>query len=361
MGRTPWIICLAAVAALAAACGGSSSSSSSSANLGSDDVAVVGQNHITKQQLDHQITLELAAMAVKKQKIPKVGTTSYTSTVVQPVLAYLVQDAQVHDIAKDLSVSVTPKQIQDQVTKAIQQFYGGDQAKYHADLKKYKLTDADIAQQFELTLLEQKIEAKLRGQVKVTDKDVEDYYKSHQQLYETSADSRTVDYVLLPTKAAAEQAHAALASGKSFADVAAGAIDDTSAHEPFTFSKGTGDVAFQNATFSLKTDQLSGLVKVDPAYAKTSLAGKCHPACYFIIRPTGETVKAGTTKSFAGVKDQIRTQLLQTRQSAHIAGVVKKLEAEQKKQTKYAPGYAPPKTQTPSTDSGSGTATAPTT
>src|SRR6478672_3504814 len=279
MGRTLLIIFVAAVAALSAACGGSSSGSSTPASLGSDDVAVVGQNHITKQQLDHQITLELAAMAVKKQKIPKVGTTSYTSTVVQPVLAYLVQDAQVHDIAKQLSVDVTPKEIQSEVDKAIKQYYGGDQAKYQADLKKYKLTDADIAQQFELTLLEQKIEAKLKGQVKVTDKDVEDYYKSHQQLYESSADSRTVDYVLLPDKAAAVKAHSELASGKSFADVATGAIDDSAAHEPFTFSKGGGDVAFQNATFSLKTNQLSGLVKVDPAYAKTSLAGKCHPAC----------------------------------------------------------------------------------
>jgi hypothetical protein len=349
MGRTLLIISLAALAALSAACGGSSSGSSSQANLGSDDVAVVAGNHITKEQLDHQIKLEVAAMAVKKQKIPKVGTTSYTSTVVQPVLAYLVQDAQVHDIAKQLSVSVTPKQIQSQIQKAIQQYYGGDQAKYHSDLKKYQLTDADIASQFELTLLEQKIESKLKGQVKVSDKDVEDYYKSHQQLYQTSADSRTVDYVLLPDKASAVKAHAALASGKGFADVAAGAIDDSSAHEPFTFSKGGGDVAFQNATFSLKTDQLSGLVPVDKKYTQSSLAGKCQPTCYFIIRPTGDIVKAGTKKSFASVKDQIRAQLLQTRQSAHISSVVKKLEAQQKKLTKYAPGYAPPKTSTPST------------
>jgi len=352
MGRILAIICLAALAALAAACGGSSSSSSSSASLGSDDVAVVGQNHITKQALDHQIKLELAAMAVKQEKIPKAGTTGYTSTVVQPVLAYLVQDAQVHDIAKQLSVSVTPKQIQSEIDKAIQQYYGGDQTKYHSDLKKYKLTDADIAQQFELTLLEQKIEAKLKGQVKVSDKDVENYYKSHQQLYETSADSRTVDYVLLPDKASAEKAHSALASGKSFADVAAGAIDDSAAHEPFTFSKGGGDVAFQNATFSLKTNELSGLVPVDKAYMQSSLAGKCQPTCYFVIRPTGDIVKAGTKKSFAEVKDQIRTQLLQTRQSSHIASVVKKLEAQQKKLTKYAPGYAPPKTSTPSSGSG---------
>ena len=54
-------------------------------------------------------------MAVKKQKIPQVGSSSYQSAIVQPVLQYLVTDAQVHNIAKALSVVVTPKQIQDQV------------------------------------------------------------------------------------------------------------------------------------------------------------------------------------------------------------------------------------------------------
>jgi hypothetical protein len=88
---------------------------------------------------------------------------------------------------------------------------------------------------------------------------------------------------------------------------------------------------------------------VDKAYTQSSLAGQCKPDCYFVIRPTGDIQKAGAKKSFAEVKDQIRTQLLQSRQQSHIQSVVKKLEAQQKKVTKYAPGYAPPKTSTPST------------
>src|ERR671924_392626 len=99
MGRTLRIVCLAALAAFAAACGGSSSPSSSSASLASGDVAVVGQKHITRSELDHQIQLAVAAMKVRKQAVPKVGTSDYTSTVVQPVVAYLVTDAQVHNIA----------------------------------------------------------------------------------------------------------------------------------------------------------------------------------------------------------------------------------------------------------------------
>src|SRR5437667_12860463 len=111
MGRTLWII-LAALAALTAACGGSSSSSSKADTLESGDIAVVGTHHITKHDLDHQIQLALATMAVKKQKIPKVGTAAYTTAVVQPVVAYLVTDAQVHNIAQTLGVVVTPQQVQ---------------------------------------------------------------------------------------------------------------------------------------------------------------------------------------------------------------------------------------------------------
>lgn len=361
MGRTLRNFALAALAALAAACGGSSSSSSGAAKLASGDVAVVGQTHITKSELDHQIGLQIAALKVKKQKVPAVGTSSYTSSIVQPTLAYLVTDAQVHNIAKQLKVTVTPKQVQDQISKAVQQFYGGSQAKYHADLVRYHLTQADINANFELQLLESKIEAKVRNQVKVTTKDAQDYYSSHKSLYTSAADSRKVDYVLLPSKSLADKAHAALASGKGFGAVANGAIDDSASHEPFVATKGQIDKAFQDAAFSLQTNELSGLVPVDKAYAASSLQGKCKPTCYFIIRPTADTAKGGQQKSFASVEAQIKSQLLQSRQTSHLTSVVKGLEKHQKSITKYAPGYAPPKTSVPSTNSGGGTATAPAT
>jgi parvulin-like peptidyl-prolyl isomerase len=358
MGRTLRILILAALAVSTAACGGSSASSNV-ASLQSGDVAVVGDTHITRKDLDHQIKLEVRAMQVgSKKPIPKVGTSAYTTTIVQPVVAYLVTQAQVQNIAKALHVSVTKKQLQTQVKQAIAQYYGGNQAKYQADLKKYDLTEADVERQFRLTLLEQNIETKLKSQVKVTPKELHDYYDSHQSLYQTTASTRTVDYVLVPSKALADKAHAALAAGKSFKDVAKGAIDDSSLHEPFVATVGQIDAAFQKPAFSLKTNQLSGLVPVDKKYADTSLKGKCKPTCYFIIRPTADVIKGGAKKSFASVEAQIQSTLLSSRQSAHLQTVVTKLENAQKKITRYAPGYKPPKTpSTPST----GVQTVPTT
>lgn len=342
---------MAAIAASTAACGGSSSSANSD-SLQKGDVAVVGDTHITQSDLDHQIKLEVRAMQVGSQtkKIPKVGTSAYTTTVVQPVVAYLVTQAQVQNIAKALHVSVTPEELTAQVNKAISQYYGGNKAKYQADLKKYGLSEADVEQQFKLTLLEQNIETKLKGQVKVTTKDLHDYYNSHKSLYETTASTRKVDYVLVPTKALADKALAALKSGKGFADVSKGAIDDSSLHEPFVATEGQIDAAFQKAAFGLKTNQLSGLVAVDKQYAGTSLKGKCKPTCYFIIRPTADVIKGGAKKSFGEVESQIQTALLTSRQTAHLQAVVTKLENAQKKITHYAQGYKPPKTpSTPST------------
>jgi parvulin-like peptidyl-prolyl isomerase len=365
MGRTLRILILAALAASTAACGGSSSSGKV-ASLQPGDVAVVGTTHITKQQLDHQITLEIAAMKVgsesctggsqgnencktKKTRIPAVGTSAYTTTIVQPVVAYLVTDAQVHNIAKELHVTVTKKQVQAQVKAAIGQYYQNNEAKYKADLKKYALTEQDVEQQFQLTLLEQGIENKLKAQVTVTPKELRAYYNTHKSLYETTASTRTVDYVLVPSKALAVKAHTALAGGKSFKDVESGAIDDSALHEPFVATEGQLDKAFQTAAFSLKTNQLSGLIPVDKAYATTSLKGKCKPTCYFVIRPTAAVVKGGAQKSFASVEPTIEQTLLQSRQTSHLQAVVNKLEAAQKKITRYAAGYKPPKTTTPAT------------
>jgi len=128
--------------------------------------------------------------------------------------------------------------------------------------------------------------------------------------------------------------------------VSAGTIDTSANHEPFTAQKGQVDKAFQQAAFTLPTNQLSPLVKVDKAYAISKLGGKCQPDCYFLIRPTTDEVKAGTQQSLDAVKSQIRTQLLSARKQAHVTSVLQRLEAAQKKATKYAAGYAPPPTTT---------------
>jgi foldase protein PrsA len=345
MGRAIRILLLAALlAVISAACGGGSSGSSSSASLESGDVAVVGATHITKAQLDHWITLRVKGMTIQNQTPPKAGTTDYTTNVVQPVLQHLVQEAQVRNMAAALHVTVTSGDLDKAIQNAVDQNYGGDASKLQADLKKYGLSTADLRYEFGTTLYENKITDKLTNEVKVTDQDVQDYYDKNKAAYKSSSDTRVVDYALFPDKASAKAALTKLAGGASFKDVSAGTIDTSASHEPFTAQKGQIDKAFEQAAFTLPTNQLSPLVKVDKDYATSSLGGKCQPDCYFLIRPTADVVKAGTQQSFDSVKAQIRTQLLSTRKQSHVTSIIQKLEAAQKKLTKYATGYAPPAT-----------------
>jgi foldase protein PrsA len=305
---------------------------------------VVGATHITKTQLDHWITLRVKGMTIQNQTPPKPGTTDYTTNVVQPVLQHLVQEAQVRNMAAALHVTVTSGDLDTAIKNAVDQNYGGDESKLQADLKKYGLTTDDLRYEFGTTLYENKITDKLTNEVKVTDQDVQDYYDKNKAAYKSSSDTRVVDYALFPDKASAKAALTKLAGGASFKDVSAGTIDTSATHEPFTAQKGQGEKAFEQSAFTLPTNQLSPLVKVDKAYATSSLAGKCQPDCYFLIRPTADVVKAGTLQSFDSVKAQIRTQLLSTRKQSHVTSVIQKLEAAQKKLTKYATGYAPPAT-----------------
>lgn len=344
MGRALCILLLAALTALSAACGGGGASSTSSASLASGDVAVVGPTHITKSQLDHAITLRVKAMQLSKQTPPKVGTTDYTNTIVQPTLQHLVQGAEVRNIATALDVSAAPADVEKAIKASVTQYYGGSESKFQADVDRYGLTDADLHYEFQTSVLETKITDKLTNEVKVTDKDVQDYYDQNKAAYKTTAESRVVDYALFPDKASAQAALTKLAGGAGFSDVAAGTIDTSANHEPFTAQKGQIDKAFEQSAFTLPTNELSPLVKVDKAYATSSLGGKCQPDCYFLIRPTADVVKAGTQQSFDSVKAQIRTQLLSTRKQAHVTGILQKLEAAQKKATKYATGYSPPPT-----------------
>ncbi len=356
MGASRRLLCLpfAAAALAAAACG----SSGKTAGLASGDIAVVGHTHITKAQMQHQIGLKVQSMHVGsesctggsqgqedcktvKQRVPPTGTRAYRVNVVDPVVRYLVTDAQLHNIAAEMGVVVTTAQVRSQIDAQIQQIYGGNEARYRADLARFHLTQADVEQQVEFTLVERGIYTRLRRQVHVTPAQVLAYFTTHRQLYETDTAARRVDYVLEPSRAAARRARAALAAGKSFAAAARGAIDSSAFHEPFVATRGRLEANFQKAAFRLHTNRLSGLVRVDRAYARSTLKGKCKPACYFVLRPTAAAVKGGSPEPFSQVHAQVHTQLLTALRTQHVQAVIARYEKEQRTLTRYASGFKP--------------------
>jgi parvulin-like peptidyl-prolyl cis-trans isomerase-like protein len=269
----------------------------------------------------------------------------------------LVFAAQLRNIAEQLDIQVTDEEIDERLQQDIQQYYGGDRARYEQDLEKFGVTEADVREQLGLTLLQQKVQEKIYAEVDVTDEDLRTFYDENKANYATQ-DTRKVQFLLVSGEDTAREARAKLANGEPW-----NAVAREHALEPgppstggsLDAQKGSLEANFEKAAFSLDTDELSQPVLVSEEYAEGSLAGKCKPDCYFLIRPTGDVV-AGEQQSFESVKTSIRQSLEQQRKDEHLQARVKKLLDEQKRQTVYAPQYQPPKSADVSGGGGGDTA-----
>jgi foldase protein PrsA len=350
--NTLLILLLATLVAVASACGGDSKSSTGA--LEKDDVAVVGDIHITRAQLDHQINLRVNAAKVDNTTLPKVGTADYKTQVIIPIVQRLVTNAEIENIAKKLSVSVSDDDVQKKLDEAVQKEFKKDTKRYQDYLKKYGITEDDLKEQvIRPSLLQQKIQEKLKEQYKITDEQVQKYFDEHKSEFITP-DSREVHYVIVKSKADATTARAQIVSGKPWPQVYKQFSLDYTSGTPaaqlgtFSAKKGQTETNFGTAVFgdSLKTGELSQLVEVSKQYADSSLPGKCKPTCYFVIRPDADIVK-GKTQTFDEVKDQVRQTLEQTVQAEKITKRIQQLADEQKKLVKYAKGFEPPKPVNP--------------
>jgi SurA-like protein/parvulin-like peptidyl-prolyl cis-trans isomerase-like protein len=337
---------LTSVVALAAACGGGSGSASTAATLNSDDVAVVGDIHITRGELDHQIQLQEKSAEISKQTLPKPGTANFKTQVSDPILQRLVNEAQVENIAKVLGVTVSDSEVQQKLQDGVKQQFGS-QAKFQAFLTKYGITQDDIISQVvRPSLLQTKITDKLKSEYKITDSQIAGYYKKNKASF-TQPDSRKVHYILAKNKADAEAARTFVTKGGSWGEaVKKWSLDYKPGTPPsqlgaLTATKGQLEANFENAVFNdLQTGGISLPVEVSKSYEQSNLSGKCKPNCYFVIRADADTVK-GSQQSLAQVKAQIASTLEQSVQAQKISKRIQQLIAQQQKITKYRAGFKP--------------------
>jgi hypothetical protein len=353
--RISLLTLLVAAIALSAGCGGGGATST----LKSGDVAVVGDRHITQDELDHQITLKIHSAKVDKQTVPQQGTAAYKTQIVDPVVSRLVLEAQLENIAAKLKITVTDDDVQKALDDTIQQSFGGDMNKYHDYLKKFGVTEDDVKEQvIRPSLLETKIQDKVKAQFPITDAQIKDYFDSHTAEFITP-DTRKVHYVIVASKADAQAAHTAIAGGQLWSSVYKKYSLDYQSGTPaaqlgeFSASKGQTEANFGTAVFgtSLKTGQLSGLIEVSKTYSDQNLPGKCKQTCYFVIRPDADIVK-GAAQTLDQAKATIESKLATTVQAPKIQQRLTQLVEEQKKITHYADAYKPPTPTNPSTTGG---------
>jgi parvulin-like peptidyl-prolyl isomerase len=327
---------LVLTAALLAGCGGGGGNGLPSADkLASDDVAVVGNTHITQKSFDTLMESGKQTLKQQGQKFPKQGTTEYETIKGQAVTA-LVQQAELNDKAASMGIEVTDKQVQNRLDAIKKQYYQGSTKKYLAAVKAQHVTDADVRTDIRNQLIDQALFKKVTKDIKVSDQKINQYFKANPTQFPSAAKSRKVRHILVKQKALADSIYKQLKAGndKTWCTLAKKYSQDPSSKDKcgvLTVTKGETVPVFDKVAFSEKT----GVVHA-PVYDSAQYKS------YFVIEPLTD-VKPGKSKPSASERSQIVSSLTSTKKNQVMTDWVKNLEQSYCSGThvRYQTGYAP--------------------
>jgi parvulin-like peptidyl-prolyl isomerase len=314
-----------ALALVAAGCGGGDSV----ATLGSNDVAVVGSEQITKDQFQALMGRAQKSYEAQKRAFPKPGTTEY-ETLKGQAIGFLLQRAEFEQEAQKRGVDVTDEQVDKRIEQLKKQFYGGSEKRYQDVLKQQGLTDEQAGEEVRATLISEELFKKVTGDVKVTDKEIQAYYNTHKSSY-GQPESREVRHILVQKKALADQIYSQLESGANFAVLAKRYSKDPGSAAnggKLTVTKGQTVPEFDKTAFALKKGELSKPVKTQYGY--------------HVIQALSD-VKPATSTPLSKVKDSIRQQLEQQQKNEAMTKWVTDTKKHYCSGTriKYQVGYQP--------------------
>jgi foldase protein PrsA len=323
---TSLVILLVAVSLLVAACGGGGS-----ASLRSNDVAVVGGQTITQEDLSNLLDRAKKSYAAQKRPFPKLGTPAYESLKGQAI-TFLVQRAEFAQKAKDMGINISNKDVDARIEQLKKQYYGGSEQKYEQTLKSQGLTPDQAREEVKSELISETLYKKVTGSVHVSDSAVKNYYDQHKSLYQQKS-SRDIRHILVKTKAQADKLYAQLVADheKNFAALAKKDSQDPGSASnggKLTVTKGQTVPPFDKVAFSLKTGQLSKPVHTQYGW-------------HIIQALSG--IKPPSTTSFDKVKESIRLQLEQQQKNTVMTQWVDGVKKDFCKpgKVKYKAGFKP--------------------
>ncbi len=211
--------------------------------------------------------------------------------------------------AKSLGLEVTEQQV-DQAIEDIKTRNHFDDAQLERALSEQGLDRPTFRAQIRRELeTYQVMQAKVRGRGKITDEDLRNYYQSHPQEFGGEPELH-VRHIFLPLKEDASPAEEAkvraegerilqrLKTGEDFAKVAKEVSKGPSAADGGDIGwlrRGTVQKALEDAAFSLRDGQFSGLVRAGPGLHVVKVEGR----------------RVGGSRSFADAREEIRNRLLE--------------------------------------------------
>lgn len=225
-------------------------------------------------------------------------------------LSNLITRSLIEQDAKKHNITVTEADINKELGK-IKQNAGGE-ASFAKMLAQYNMTvdqlRKELISQIQMTKL-------LSSKVTVTDDEMQQYYDKNKQSFSTPEEVRA-SHILVKTEAEAQDILKQLKEGADFATLAQQkSLDPGSKNNGGDlnfFTKGQMVQSFEEAAFSLKVGELSGIVKSDYGY--------------HIIKVTDR--KATVTPPFAEKKAEINDTLLQQKISQMTQSYIAELTAK---------------------------------
>jgi foldase protein PrsA len=314
------------VVLLLAACGGGGS-----ASLQSNDVAVVGDQQVTKEDLTNLLERAKKSYVAEKRPFPKAGTSAYNTLQGQAV-TFLLQRAEFEQKAADMGIHISDKQIDDRIDQLKKQFYNGSEKVYEQNLKKQGLTPEQARQEVKTQLISEALYNKITSKVHASDSAIQSYYNANKSVYQQKA-SRNVRHILVSSRALADRLYNQLVAAheRNFATLAKKYSKDPGSAAKggqLTVTRGQTVPAFDKTAFALKNGQLSRPV---------------HTQYGWHIIQALSAIKPPSVTPLSKVKASIRQQLEQQQKNQAMTSWVDGVKKDYCKGGKinYAPGYAP--------------------
>lgn len=304
-------------------------------SVGANDVAVVDNCVISKEQFNNILDQAKVSYKTNKQPFPEPGTEQYTALRKQ-AMQFLVQRCEFNQAADELGLEITDEDVEKQLATIKTQYFGKDgkcdaacEKKYQAQIAKQELTERQVRDDVRASVVQNKLYTKVTDGVTVSDEELEEYYKKNKQQY-VLPESRDVRHILVKKKALADQLYQQVTSGGDFAALAKKHSEDPGSKTSggkLTVSKGRQVPEFDKSAFSLAVDEISKPIKTQYGW--------------HIIQALTKIKKASTTP-LSEVKPQIRQQLLQQEKQEEMKKWVADTSSDFENKTAYQVGYAPP-------------------
>lgn len=316
------LLALAAAAVLVVAgCAGDSD------EVPSNAIAVVGEQTVTKDELDRLLDQARANAKKSRRPFPKPRSAQHRQ-IREQLIQYLVRRAQLAAEAKARGIEVSDEQIEQKRKLVLEQYFGGNEDLYRKQLEKNGVTEEQALADIEAMLIQEALFRNVANDVKVSDAEVRTHYRKNKQKYSLPA-QREIRQILVKAEQRALAASVAdqLRAGASFEQLARRYSQDPRSRDAggrLELSQGQASPALDRVAFSIRTHTVSDPIRTQFGWHVIEALGPVRPA---------------KARPYDQVKEAIRAELLQRKKSR--AGSRYLLRLARKNDVRYQAGFGP--------------------